>query len=181
MENTTLPWEIPQDALQPSVVDPEAVPVSTRAPQDDHRVSIDIYDDETLLSHFRDTCRWQKRLHDRYRNLSDCSAAAVVGLTTVAGIFTVILPLLRPESDVIPIVTGSVSILGGALGALARSLNLEVKSSQHNNYSAESDFIKTVQHRMNRLDDGAPSIPTWVQKSVGHPSSRQIEQIFFSA
>eukprot|EP00873_Tetraselmis_striata_P009953 jgi/Tetstr1/430217/TSEL_020046.t1 len=143
MENTTLPWEIPQDALQPSIVDPEA-----------------------------------KRLHDvahhRYRNLSDCSAAAVVGLTTVAGIFTVILPLLRPESDVIPIVTGSVSILGGALGALARSLNLEVKSSQHNNYSAESDFIKTVQHRMNRLDDGAPSIPTWVQKSVGHPSSRQI-------
>jgi hypothetical protein len=165
-------------------------------------VSIDIYDDETLLSHFRDTCRWQKRLHDaahhRYQNLSDCSAAAVVGLTTAAGIFTVILPLMRPESDVIPIVTGSVSILGGALGALTRSLNLEVRSSQHNNYSAEyaeiaraintervlsegghgtyvskSDFIKTVQHRMNRLDDGAPSIPTWVQRSVGHPSSRQ--------
>eukprot|EP00873_Tetraselmis_striata_P009284 jgi/Tetstr1/429548/TSEL_019452.t1 len=207
MENTTLPWEIPQDALRPRAgdVDLEALPVSVPAVRDDgqdHRASIDVYNDETLLLHFRDTCRWQKRLHEvahqRFQRLSDWSAAAVVGITTSAGIFTVILPLVQPNSDVIPIVTGSISILGGALSALSRSFNLEVKSEQHNNYSAEyaeiaraintervlseighgtyvskSDFIKTVQHRLNRLDDGAPSIPVWVQTKVGHPSARR--------
>lgn len=202
-----LPWETPPvvDRLQgaPAVDRLQGAPeVGIPNQPDDHRVSIDVYNDETLLLHFRDTCRWQKRLHEvahqRFQRLADVSAASVVGLTTAAGIFTVILPLINPQSTAIPVVTGSVSILGGALGALARSFNLEVKANEHNKYSAEyaeiaraintervlaecghgtyvskADFIKTVQGRLNRLDDGAPSIPVWAQRRVGHPSARR--------
>eukprot|EP00873_Tetraselmis_striata_P000204 jgi/Tetstr1/420468/TSEL_011581.t1 len=189
-----LPWE--EDRLQGAEV---AVDVAART---DHRHSLEVYTDETLLLHFRDTCRWQKRLHEvahqRFQLFADASAGCVVCLTTLAGIFTIILPLIDPDSAAIPIVTGTASILGGALGALARSFNLEVKSNEHNKYSAEyaeiarsintervltecghgtyvskADFIKTVQARLNRLDAWAPSIPMWAQTQVGHPSARR--------
>ena len=145
--------------------------------------------DETaeILERWKHDCELASRQHSAafktYKIICDLVITSSVILGTVSGIATICLTALLPTL-ILPVISGTASIVVAGIVALGKGFSVEAKMHQHNQYSAfysevardilqeatlrpisksqysdAGEFLKTISDRIDRLTAGAPSLP----------------------
>ena len=143
---------------------------------------------ETLLVEWILMCRHRKRLHDegsKYykRNADTCILSAII-LGSTAGILNIALAI-EPVSFVVvniaQIWLGAAGLASTAIITASRQLEFEKNALEHfesagkyseihrsiKAYASNTDFMKTIQHEIDHIEESAPSIPGFIEFKIG--------------
>ena len=131
-----------------------------------------------------------------YKTFADTSMLAAVVLGSSGGILNIVLGAIDPLSfvlvNVAQIVLGSLGLISTAIITASKQLELEANTLHHlehaskyselhrtirselvlirmndSSFASKTDFLKTIQHELDRIEENAPAIPSHIELKLG--------------
>lgn len=144
----------------------------------------------------RESKRLHDAARSHFKKKADASLISAVVLGSAGGLMNILLGVIDPTFESVinisQIVLGACSVMSVGIMSTSKQLGWESKVNLHEEYSTRyseivrminteatlsrlndssfastADFIKTIQAELDRIEDHAPPIPSWIEEKLG--------------